>query len=165
MLSLATLLKYCKARDSSYALFRSTMATVHSEHWFWNLTQLSFIGAFGWDTLLPSVGGSIEVLGFFEHCLITQECGIAQNHPIEGFYALAFSADEGLGCDLWRSLTSPNRNSSTDSATLFVAVLHISSGDPQCSSFHISMSSCSRQIRRCSRVRNRPRLWSPVGPP
>ena len=99
MLALTTLLKYDKARDSSYALFRSIMAMVHSEHWLWHPAQLSFIGAFGWDTSLPPVGDPKEILGFLEHCLATQESGIVQDHLIERvFCALGFSTDE----EAWR---------------------------------------------------------------
>ena len=100
MLTLTTLLKYDKACDSSYTLFRSIMAVVHSEHWLWDSAQLSFIGAFGWDTSLPPVGDPKEMLDFLEHCLATnQESGVDQDRPIERvFCALAFSADE----EVWR---------------------------------------------------------------
>jgi len=95
VLALTTLLKYDKARDSSYALFCSIMAMVHSEHWLWYPAQLSFQGAFSWDTSLPPVGNPKEILDFFEHCLTTQESGVIQDHLIERvFCVLAFSADE-----------------------------------------------------------------------
>lgn len=98
-LSLTTLLKYDKACDSNYALFRSIMATVHLEPWLWHPVQLSFIGAFGWDTSFPPIGDPKEMLDFLEHCLTTQESGVVQDHPIERvFCALAFSADE----EAWR---------------------------------------------------------------
>jgi len=99
VLSLTTLLKYDKVCDGSYALFRSIMERLHSEHWLRDSVQLSFIGAFGWDGSLPPVGDPKGILEFLEHCLAAQESGVVQDHPIERvFCALAFSADE----EVWR---------------------------------------------------------------
>jgi hypothetical protein len=95
VLKLTSLLKYDKACDGNYALFRSIMGTVHTDHWLWYPAQLSFTGAFGWDVSLPSIGDPKEMLGFLEHCLATQEPGVVQDYPIERvFCALGFSANE-----------------------------------------------------------------------
>lgn len=99
VLSLTTLLKHERACDSSYALFRSVMATVHLDDWLWKPAQLSFIGAFCCDTSFPPVGDPREMLEFLEHCLPTQESDVVEDGPIERvFCALAFSADE----EVWR---------------------------------------------------------------
>ena len=92
-------MKHEKVCDSSYALFRIIMAKVHPERWLWLPAQISFVGAFGWDTSLPAVGDPKEMLDFLEHCLVIQESGVVQDCPIERvFCALAFSADE----EVWR---------------------------------------------------------------
>jgi hypothetical protein len=100
---------------------------------------------------------------FRENCLATQEYGIVQDHPIERIYAcLHFPWTRRPGGDLSGSLTVPNHDPSAVSATLFVTVLRTTSGDPQCSSPRMPMSSCSRALQSPGQVVTLVPGWSSV---
>jgi len=164
VLTLITLLKDDRARDSSYALFRNIMGTVNSEPWFWHPAQLSFMGAFGWDTSLPPVGEPREILDFLKYRLDTRNPAFFRiGRPRECFVHLHSPQTRRSGGGFSRSLTFLNHHSSKDYVTLFVTMLRTSSDDPQFSSFLISTGSCSGQIRGSSRVQTMPRPWSWIG--
>ena len=67
----------------SFQLFRTMVAVVYSDHRFWRPTELSLVGAFGWNGCRPFVGDPTDLLYFLRRCFSDQEQGLVRDKPIE----------------------------------------------------------------------------------
>jgi hypothetical protein len=67
----------------SFELFRTIVAAVDSDDWFWRPAELLLVGAFKWNGFRPVVGDPTDLLDFLRRCLLDQEKGLVRDNPIE----------------------------------------------------------------------------------
>jgi len=88
-------LKHQVACTESFKLFRTIVAAVDSDNWFWRPAELLLVGAFKWNGFRPFVEDPEGLLEFLRRCLLDQERGLARDQPIEQIMFALGGAPEG----------------------------------------------------------------------